>query len=415
MNATDLLGLLGETTLASSLAILVVLVLRKPLMLRLGANAAYLLWTLVPLVTIAVLLPARKGEIATLLAHAVSGEVRSLAAPLADSAVGMPWWVAVAWIVGVVAMLLLQGWRQWRYVRGLGALQLRGGNLYASQSGHGLPALVGVLVPRVVLPADFDIRYSEQERQLVLHHEDVHMRRGDLKVNAVVVLLRCLYWFNPLVHHAARRFRQDQELACDQAVIARFPRQRRAYAGAMLKTQLAARELPLGCHWSTHQTLKERIVMLKRPVVSRQRRLAGASIALVFGIGAAAFAWAAQPGTTPASPGATSTEVRVRQMSPPRYPATAVEQKVAGRVLLKILVGTDGKAKQVLVEKSNPQGVFDEATVNAAKLWTFEPQMRDGRAVEGWIMVPVDFSLDGPPGDAVSTGARNIHRGLATA
>ena len=59
-------------------------------------------------------------------------------------------------------------------------------------------------------------------------------------MNAVVALIQCLCWFNPLVHLAARWIRFDQELACDAAVIAERPGLRRPYAEALLKTQVMA-------------------------------------------------------------------------------------------------------------------------------------------------------------------------------
>ena len=71
----------------------------------------------------------------------------------------------------------------------------------------------GLLRPRIIVPSTFDSRYTARERELVLYHERVHLRRGDLHANAVALLLRSMFWFNPLLAPAARRFRQDQELA----------------------------------------------------------------------------------------------------------------------------------------------------------------------------------------------------------
>ena len=81
-----------------------------------------------------------------------------------------------------------------------------------------------------------------------------------------------MFWFNPLVHLAAARFRFDQELACDAAVIARHPDSRRRYGAAMLKTQRAEFGLPMGCHWQSSHPLKERVAMLKQAPPSRPTR-----------------------------------------------------------------------------------------------------------------------------------------------
>jgi TonB family protein len=81
-------------------------------------------------------------------------------------------------------------------------------------------------------------------------------------------------------------------------------------------------------------------------------------------------------------------------MTAPRYPAAAVAAKQSGRVVLKILVGTDGSVRDAVVEHSTPEGVFDAATLEAARHWRFNPEQSDGKPVEGWIRVPVDFALD---------------------
>src|SRR5690606_27588265 len=97
------------------------------------------------------------------------------------------------------------------------------------------PVVIGVLKPRIVVPADFARRFTVEERALVLAHERGHLARRDPMINAIAVLVRSLGWFNPLVHVAAAALRIDQELACDARVLAK-DRAPRCYAGAMLKS-----------------------------------------------------------------------------------------------------------------------------------------------------------------------------------
>ena len=105
------------------------------------------------------------------------------------------------------------------------------------------------------------------------------------------------------------------------------------------------------------------------------------------------------PAPAPAAPGhvlptaiaATSGPSAINRTPPPKYPAEAAAAEVDGRVILKLLVRTDGTVKDVVVERSEPAGVFDAATVEAARMWTFDPATEDGRPVERWVRVPVDF------------------------
>ncbi|HEX7944084.1 MAG TPA: M56 family metallopeptidase, partial [Phenylobacterium sp.] len=123
------------------------------------------------------------------------------------------------------------------------------------------------------------------------------LSRGDAQLNGVVALVRCLCWFNPLAHLGAHLMRVDQELACDASVIARYPKSRAPYAQALLKAELAARPLPLGCYWPAKAThpLTERMAMLQRDPLPRDRRLAGAACVGALAAVASTVAWAARP------------------------------------------------------------------------------------------------------------------------
>ena len=136
-----------------------------------------------------------------------------------------------------------------------------------------------------------------EEQALVLAHEQAHIARQDSRLNGVSAAAQCLCWFNPLAHLAAHLMRIDQELACDVAVVTRFPTARRAYAEVLLKAQLATLPLPLGCYWpsKTQHPLVERVAMLKLKDISRVRRLAGAAALAALCAGSALAAWAAQP------------------------------------------------------------------------------------------------------------------------
>jgi hypothetical protein len=107
--------------------------------------------------------------------------------------------------------------------------------------------------------------------------------------------MRCLLWFNPLVHFAAHHFREDQELACDAVVMNDHPGSRRAYATAMLKTQLADTALPVGCRWHSMHLLKERLQMLKNATPSRRRRACGQLLVALASLLVGYAAWATEP------------------------------------------------------------------------------------------------------------------------
>ena len=61
---------------------------------------------------------------------------------------------------------------------------------------------------------------------------------------------------------------------------------------------------------------------------------------------------------------------------------------------LRILVDVDGRPLQVQVERSSGHRSLDrEAVRHVQQRWRFEPATRDGRPVQAWGLVPIDFSL----------------------
>ena len=288
--------LLLRALLASMAATALVLLLRSALRQLGGALTAYAAWAVVPACMLAALLPSAQAPLALQLpllpgAHAAA----PAAAPM--QAAAWPWREAALalWLAGAMAMAAWLGWRQWRAVRHLP--RRRVARCGAPLSG---PQLVGVWRARLVLPVDFRVGYSRAERRLVLAHERLHAERGDLWANAACTLLQCLAWCNPLIHVAAARFRLDQELACDEAVLRRHG-QAATYGRALLKAQLAAQGIPLACQWQAAHPLKERIVNLTA-TVSPARRLAGKLAATALLAAASLTAWGAQEAAQAASP-----------------------------------------------------------------------------------------------------------------
>jgi beta-lactamase regulating signal transducer with metallopeptidase domain len=280
---TEVLAALLRINLALAVAVAGVMLLRLPVRRLFGARIAYGLWILPPLAALAMLAPAR--VVTVRLAATAMETAETTFAPAATTSITAPFDVqpllSGLWLAGALACLAWQSWRQVQFAR-------------AARAGRAGPAVVGLLRPRVVTPADFAQRYTPTEREIVLAHERVHLERGDPAVNAALALLTCVNWFNPAAHVMSRWLKIDQELACDARVVAAHPKARKAYAQAMLKTQLAARPLPLGCHWSAHP-LAERVRLLTRPAPSRSRRLVGASLTAVLGLAGAVGAWAARP------------------------------------------------------------------------------------------------------------------------
>lgn len=111
------------------------------------------------------------------------------------------------------------------------------------------PAVTGLFRPTLLLPVGFRDTFTPRETSLVLKHELMHLKRGDLPINALLCLLMALHWFNPLLWLAFFKARLDREAACDAQVLQNDTNdRRREYGHALLKVETAfcPRGLSLG-------------------------------------------------------------------------------------------------------------------------------------------------------------------------
>lgn len=389
--SADAVQWLFEATGLMSAALILVLLLRTPLRRGFGARAAYALWLLVPLALLVTLLPAPERNLVPMRVAPVIVPADVTATASGSAALAWPGLLLAAWLAGVL-LLVIDAWRaQRRYRRALGVLRQRDDGCLQSEGVRAGPAVFGLLRPRIVLPADFEQRYDHDERELVLAHERVHLRRGDLWINLAALALRGLQWFNPLMIYAAPRFRVDQEFAVDAAVLARRPSHIRRYAEAMLKTQLGYATSPLGCHWQTLHPLKERIMMLSSPLPTLRRSTLGAVIVASLASGFGFAAWAAQP--VPKALDNPAEPATYNAIQPPRYPKTAIDAKAGGDVMLRVLVDRSGTPEQVEVESSTGNAELDASAIAAVRKWKFNPARDGDAAVPSWVLVPINFSL----------------------
>lgn len=316
MSGSDIAIWVGETSLAVSLLIILILLVRRPVARRFGPEAAYLLW-LAPVFRLATpelsILPASWREeaaaeiAATWAAVAIdAGGAQAPTSPAIDLLLVM----AAIWLVGALAFLWVQLGAQRRFMKTLQrgceapsaevsaeaaviaercGLKARPRILVSSENVG--PLVAGALNPVVILPADFERAYTSVERQLALSHEFAHIRRGDLFTTFAAIVFRAAQWPNPLVHYAFQAFRADQEAACDASVLATnasFPNISYAYGAAIVKAAASRCATPAASlAMSNH--LKERLMLMKsgkKTSTAIGRALAAALI--IAGVGASA-------------------------------------------------------------------------------------------------------------------------------
>jgi TonB family protein len=80
----------------------------------------------------------------------------------------------------------------------------------------------------------------------------------------------------------------------------------------------------------------------------------------------------------------------------PEYPESARKAGVEGRVILKVVVMTNGRAAEPITPVQEVEGYpeFTENSIKVIRLWRFKPGTRRGEPVDMEVQIPIEFKLD---------------------
>jgi TonB family protein len=264
------------------------------------------------------------------------------------------------------------------------------------------PLLCGLFETAILLPRA-SVSWSAEQRTAALRHELAHKERKDLFTGLLGHLACAAYWFHPLAWAIVRRMRDEQEAACDDAVLSSgFAPD--IYAEALVATarQLTSTSL-IGCHMLTPQTLKTRIARLLDHSLPRTSSTAALGRTAVISAGllaAIGLIYADAPQAAPPQArdekvykmGEGMTPPRVLRKIDPQYPDEARDAKIEGTVLLSVVIGTDGLAHDINVVTTPDSGLGVKA-VEAVEQWKFQPGSKDGEPVAVRAQIEVNFKL----------------------
>jgi TonB family protein len=86
------------------------------------------------------------------------------------------------------------------------------------------------------------------------------------------------------------------------------------------------------------------------------------------------------------------TPPRVLSKVEPEYTKEASAAKISGSVLLALVVGSDGVARDIQVKQSLDPGL-DANAISAVQQWKFQPGTKDGQAVNVMATIEINFRL----------------------
>ncbi|KKW67776.1 hypothetical protein AAV94_09125 [Lampropedia cohaerens] len=110
-----------------------------------------------------------------------------------------------------------------------------------------------------------------------------------------------------------------------------------------------------------------------------------------------AAATRAPSGTPTAGPASdvvpTTSQQASLAMQQVRYPRISQQMREEGVVHVRVTIGTDGRPRQVALERSSGFRRLDDAALEGVRRARFRPSLRNGQPVEATVVLPLRFTL----------------------
>jgi TonB family protein len=344
------------------------------------------------------LLPARAIAIPLPVSYTVASQAVARAQSWSPSGI-----ILGLWAFGSIVLILRLAAGHWRIARLVrAATPIEPNALYLADVG--VPIVCGLFRPVVLMPRASS-EWPVWQFDAAVRHEWTHVRRRDLQSNFIANLACAVWWFHPLAWMLAFHLRDCQETACDDAVL--FSGLEPAtYAQALLRVaqnaaQTSTPTLLPGCPMTTKTNLKTRIArLLDRSIPRTTKRADLIRLAVCFAIVLAMIGVLNLPkSSAQSSPtgqiysvGGDVTSPSVIYKVDPVYTEEARQQKIAGPVVLSVVVGTDGLAHDININKSLDPGL-DRQAAEAVEQWHFAPGTLNGEPVAVRAVIEVNFKL----------------------
>ncbi len=276
-----------------------------------------------------------------------------------------------------------------------------------------MPATLGVLRRRIVVPRVLVERLNAPELRAILLHEDAHRRRFEPLQIAVQRTAAAAFYFFPPIWPLLSRLRETSEIACDEAAV-REGVSRSDFARALARTLSIGLEpcgLAAGFAHGAPSLTRRRLERLSDEgrFVSMRRYwlcLALAAVAVIvvststlvsFATDAEAVDESAEK--APADTGETATEektytITLVKQANPEYPEDARKDGAGGEVVLTLTIDPESGYVVDVVVTDDVEGYpsLADAAVKAAGNWTFSVEGEPDGVVE--VVVPISFKME---------------------
>ena len=78
---------------------------------------------------------------------------------------------------------------------------------------------------------------------------------------------------------------------------------------------------------------------------------------------------------------------------PPPYPPMSKRLGETGRVIVRVLIGPNGRAQEARILRSSGFERLDQVSIEAVRGWRFDPAAYRGVSETLWIQIPINFVM----------------------
>ena len=129
------------------------------------------------------------------------------------------------------------------------------------------PAITGIIKPKIILPS-YSKEIDKNQLKYIILHELGHYKRKDLWLNELLLILNCIYWFNPFIIFLFKKVRFDMEVLNDSYILEKIgDAESKSYAKSLVtvleRTNNILCTQKLVCMSDGYSNVERRITMIK--------------------------------------------------------------------------------------------------------------------------------------------------------
>ncbi len=137
----------------------------------------------------------------------------------------------IIWILGFLILFFINIFKIFK-LKKLLKNEIKSSNSIFISNKTTVPFVLGWIKPQIYIPANL----SENEKEYILLHEKIHIKRKDNIIKTIAYFILILNWYNPFVWIAYFMLSEDIECSCDTKVIKHFGKQiKKDYFMSLLK------------------------------------------------------------------------------------------------------------------------------------------------------------------------------------